>query len=150
MPELAAKPALAGLASIGEGAGVRVRLRGDFRLVSVLARPGQANALADAVQAAFAMALIDGPKHTAVGDIAALGIGPHRWLFLREGGDRDFPGALATVLTGLASLSDQSAVMRYSRSAAPTRVRRSPKVCPSICTKRYSPPQMWRSRRSRT
>jgi sarcosine oxidase subunit gamma len=108
MSDLSAAPALANLTGIGSGAGVRVRLKGGLAIVSVLARAGAAHTVADRAQAAFGLALTPGPGRAAAGDISALGIGPGRWLFLREGSGNDFPAMVCAALEGVAFLSDHS------------------------------------------
>jgi methylglutamate dehydrogenase subunit D len=108
MSDLAATPALTKLTCVGSGAGVRARLKDGLAIVSVLARVGAAEAVADRAQAAFGLALTTGPGRGAAGNISALGIGPGRWLFLREESGNDFPAMVAAALEGVASISDHS------------------------------------------
>ncbi len=96
MAELAALPALRGLAAVGEGGGVHVRLRDDLAIVAVLARKGRAAELA------ARCGIADAPRRSPGNGVTALGIGPGRWLFLGQG-----IAALAP-LSDLAALSDHS------------------------------------------
>ena len=94
MSELAAAPAFQGMAAIGDGAGVHVRLRPPSPIVSVLARKGQ--------DLSRDLGISDGPRQSRHDDATVLGIGPGRWLFLGLGIDQ------LSQLVGRASLADHS------------------------------------------
>lgn len=93
MSDLAAAPSFAGLARLGVGAGVHVRLLHP-PLTAVLARKGG--------DVASRLGIADGPRQSRLGDAVALGIGPGRWLVAGEA-----RAALAG-LEDAASLSDHS------------------------------------------
>jgi sarcosine oxidase subunit gamma len=121
MAEMTVTRAFTGLENIGTGEGVYVRLRDDLSLISVLACRGKASAVIETARAAFDLALRDAPERACMGAISALGIGPGRWLFLRDGGQGDFAAAQERHFAGIASLSDHSdgyAVFEISGPAA--------------------------------
>jgi len=119
MSDLAAAPAFAGMKTVGNGGGVHAALR-HYPIVSVLARKGHADAL---IQKS---GIADAARRSGANGVTALGIGPHRWLFL--GQDLDQLGSLQ----GLASLSDHS-------YGVPRCATHWPKACPWICIQRFSP-----------
>ncbi|HSS13754.1 MAG TPA: sarcosine oxidase subunit gamma family protein [Rhizomicrobium sp.] len=95
MSDLNAAPAFAGMKDTGSGGGVHVALR-QYPIVSVLARKDQAQALMDKT------GMVDAPRQSGANGVAALGIGPGRWLCLHQSMDQLAP------LSGMASLSDHS------------------------------------------
>jgi heterotetrameric sarcosine oxidase gamma subunit len=95
MSELTAAPALSGMKNIGSGDGVHAVLR-QCHIVSVLARKDQTQALIEKT------GVRDAPCQSGTKDIAALGIGPGRWLFLGA------PLEQLASLSDMASLSDHS------------------------------------------
>lgn len=95
MPERYASPALQGLKSIGEGAGVQVRLCPTQPIVCVLERKGR--------DMAAELGIADAPRQSLVDGKTVLGIGPGRWLFLGQPLEN-----LALSLKGDACLSDHS------------------------------------------
>ena len=103
MRELAAAPAFQGMASVGDGAGVRVRLRPPEPIVSVLARKGQ--------ELGRDLCVSDGPRQSRYDGATVLGIGPGRWLFL--GREINQLGQLAE-RASLADHSDGYAVFEIS------------------------------------
>jgi sarcosine oxidase subunit gamma len=107
MSDLSALPAFRGMGPVGEGGGVTVRLR-DVSMVSVLARKDSGAALAQKILSEFTLVLPDGPKRSAAGGLSMLGIGPSRWMCLRDGSNSDFAAELQSMLGGLASISDHS------------------------------------------
>ncbi len=90
------------------GAGVTVRPLPDLHLASVLARRGCHEALADRVMAIYQIDLPDRPRREARGAMAFVGAGPNAWLAVSEAGDSGWPAELVDVLSGLASVCDQS------------------------------------------
>jgi methylglutamate dehydrogenase subunit D len=90
-----AKAAFAGMKDIGNGGGVHVALRNHL-VVAVLARKGQTEALIAKT------GIADAARGSGANGVAALGIGPGRWLFLGQNLEELAP------LSGLASLSDHS------------------------------------------
>jgi len=95
MSDFVAVPALRNMKGLGEGAGVRARLRSDLPIVSVLARTGR--------NVADQLGIAEGPRKSSLPGMTALGIGPERWLFVGR------PiAALRSELQAIASLSDHS------------------------------------------
>lgn len=85
-----------------------IATRDGLGMTKVLARRGQAAALARQFQTHFGISLPSAPRRVASGDVAVLGLGPDTWLATREQGGNDFALALKPLLAGLASISDQS------------------------------------------
>jgi methylglutamate dehydrogenase subunit D len=103
MSDLIAQPAFAGMTPVpAPASGVSVRLTQPV-LVSVLARRDKTAALVEKAKTVFGLDLSDAPVRARTVPIAALGLGPGRWLFLGAA-----PEALETAFSGLASLSDHS------------------------------------------
>lgn len=103
MSELTAIPARASTELAGSARSVRVRLRDDLAITSVLCRSGRLNDLIARVRADHGIALRDAPKKSASSNLSALGIGPARWLFLQTAA-----GANLDSLQGMASLAEQT------------------------------------------
>jgi sarcosine oxidase subunit gamma len=95
MPELFSTAAIQDLKSVGEGAGVRVRLCPSQPIISVLARKSP--------NLAAQLGIADGPRQSLFGGTTVLGIGPGRWLFLGQPLENLTPS-----LKHEASLSDHS------------------------------------------
>jgi methylglutamate dehydrogenase subunit D len=93
--------------------------RDGLGMTKVLARRGQAAALARQFQAHFGISLPNAPQRVATGDVAVLGLGPDTWLATREQGGNDFAAALKPLLAGSASISDQSDAYMAFRLSGP-------------------------------
>ena len=103
MSDLRPQPAISGMTPVSAAQpGVHVRLI-EPGMVSVLARKAKTPELIAKAKADFGLALADAPVQSRAGTVAALGLGPGRWLFLGASPER-----LAPYFTGLASLSDHS------------------------------------------
>lgn len=105
------------------GSGVIAEDRDGIGLALVMARRGEADALAALVQARFGLELPAGPARARQGDVAFAGIGPGTWLASSEGAGNRFATSLRTMLRGVASVTDQSdghAVLRLGGAAAHT------------------------------
>lgn len=103
MSDLRPQPAFAGMTPIAAARpGVHVRLIAP-NMVSVLARKDKTAELIAKAKTDFGFDLSDAPVHARAGAVAALGLGPGRWLFLDA-----CPERLALSFSGLASLSDHS------------------------------------------
>jgi len=89
-------------------AGVAVVLRGDLRIACVIARRGALPELSARAEKMFGLALQSGPYRVARERHTILGIGPGRWMFMREGGAPEFAAELGRDLMGVASVSDHS------------------------------------------
>lgn len=85
-----------------------ITTRDEVGMAKVLARRGQAAALAQQFQTHFGISLPGAPQRVASGDVAVLGLGPGTWLATREQGGNAFALALQPLLAGSASISDQS------------------------------------------
>ena len=102
MCDFSAQPAFAAMKPVpATNPGVAVRLIQPV-MVSVLARKDKTPAVVGKAKTAFDLDLSDAPRHSHAGDVAALGLGPGRWMFLGASAQ-----TLAPIFAGLASLSDQ-------------------------------------------
>lgn len=96
---------------------VRLTRRAHLEMVSLVGRRGAEADLSAKVREIAGLSLPDGPRRAAAADITALGVGPRRWLLVREGDDPDFEPHLAVGLQGLAAVclqSDAYAVFRVA------------------------------------
>jgi sarcosine oxidase subunit gamma len=89
-------------------AGITVTDRDGTGMASVLAVADTAHGLAERLQAEYGFALPQGPRRAATGAVACIGVGRGRWLATRDAGGNGFADDLATQLTGLAAVADQS------------------------------------------
>ena len=114
MASFTERSALAGLATPGHfgraGArGLTVVERTDIALASVIAKHGKRFMLVNAVNAAFGVALPDGPRRATVGSVAFAGTGPDQWLASAEGAEAaGFAAKLRGRVGPFAAVSDQS------------------------------------------
>ena len=86
-------------------------------IATVLARKGQAGALAARIRERFGFDLPAGPRLVGADDVTFLGTGPGMWLATRENGGNAFASSLREAIGDLASVVDQSdglAVVRLS------------------------------------
>jgi methylglutamate dehydrogenase subunit D len=92
-----------------DGPGVTFRLRHPLSIVTVIARTGRTESLADAMRDSFGLAL-PGPGLAAVENGRALRwAGPEQWLAIAEGGgDGELHERLQAALGETAALMDQS------------------------------------------
>lgn len=88
-------------------AGVTIDLHEGLEIASVAARKNKASELSMFCETLVGAALPQGPDRLHRGPVTVLGIGPGRWLFLREG-SAGLADELSDALTGLASVCDQS------------------------------------------
>lgn len=121
---LQARPAFGPLLGpVGSGpAGIAVTERLGLGLATIQALRDRGPALRDRIREAFGVALPEGPRREAAGDVAFLGTAPDAWLAVRESGGHDVAGMLADSLEGLAAVADQSdgyAVLRLAGAAVP-------------------------------
>jgi sarcosine oxidase subunit gamma len=125
---LKAKSALAGIAAPGRHGksagepGVLISERIGLGLATVAARKGKADALKQAVAAAYGVDL-QGSSRIAQGSaVSFIGYGPGQWLAVSEGlANEALARDLSAKLAGLASISDQSGgrtVLRISGARA--------------------------------
>jgi sarcosine oxidase subunit gamma len=111
---LRARPTLANIATPGrygstEGAArVFATARENLEIACVIGRRGAAASLSERVRTHYGFTPVDGPYRSGSGELSALGIGPGRWLFVRDGGKAGLSRDLAVVVAPLASVSDHS------------------------------------------
>ena len=89
-------------------------------LATLMSRGDEA-ALTSRIAEQFGIDFSSGPKRSARGGTAFVGIGPGTWLACREAADPNWASGLAATVSGLASISDQSngyAVLRVTGPAA--------------------------------
>ena len=89
-------------------AGVRVFALENLQIASVIARRGVDEPLRERVREQFGLALESDARRFGVGNITALGIGPGRWLFIGDRVEREFADRVATAVSGLAAVANQS------------------------------------------
>jgi methylglutamate dehydrogenase subunit D len=120
VPELVHRSGFAGLRAAGSGNGVVVQELIGLSIATVLLRRGQLGALSAAVAANYAVALPEGPRWTGRGDLALLGTGPGRWLFVSTARDAALVENLTRQLDALASVVEQSDGLAVLRLTGPT------------------------------
>jgi sarcosine oxidase subunit gamma len=91
-------------------------------LASVIARRGQADALAAAVAERYRLALPTGPRRMSNGDITFAGVGPGQWIASADRAATEFVARLRSDLGTLAAVIDQSDSRLIMRLSGP-RVR---------------------------
>jgi sarcosine oxidase subunit gamma len=101
-------------------AGVRIALRADHALATIIVRAGKASAFAAALRDALAMTAPDAPHAVQQGGHQLVWSGPGQWLYIGPG--RAAIESLAARLQGLAAVSDQSDARAMVRVSGP-RVR---------------------------
>ncbi len=113
--------AIAGRHGAQDGApGLVVSERADLALATVIARNGAEQALAQRVLEVFALELPTTPRCVERGSLAFVWAGPSRWLAVAQGEDGSrFEARLRRVLSGLASVADQSDGRVVLRLAGP-------------------------------
>ena len=82
--------------------------RDGLGMTKVLARRGQAAALAQLFQTHFGVSLPGSPRRVSAGDIAVLGLRPDTWLATREQGGNEFALTVRPLVASVASVTDQS------------------------------------------
>lgn len=103
----------------GDGA-IGVSERVGLGLVTVLARAGRVDDARERLRA-FALDAADRGGRVAVGDVAAIGVGPGSWLLMKEAAGHDWADAVEAALGDTAAVFDQScgyAVLRFDGAAA--------------------------------
>lgn len=112
MPDLASRSGLESslrAATHAGEAGVRLALRSDLALASVMVRKGQDDALAARVREHFSLDLPRKSRRVEGQGIAFVCTGPGQWLAISEAADgHAFERSLREKLGGTASISDQS------------------------------------------
>ena len=117
---LIARSPFAGLtARCGSTPGVTASVRDDVGIAAIQVRHGQGAALARAWREHTGMALPRGPERVEDGGIGIVGTGPQAWLATKEGAGNAFAAELDTVLTGIASVTDQGDGYALLRLAGP-------------------------------
>lgn len=88
-------------------AGLTIVERPDIAFASVIARRGQREALASAIQATFGLALPDGPRSSRKDGVMFSGVGPDQWIASAEN-TGDFAASLRERIGAFAVVADQS------------------------------------------
>lgn len=101
-------------------AGVTLQERADLGLATLEVRKGQAAALDAAIQAAYGVALPNGPVSAIGKGVRFVGIGPGQWFAVSEThANEALANDLATKLAGLASVADHSSGRAVVRVEGP-------------------------------
>jgi sarcosine oxidase subunit gamma len=114
MADLAERAALAGLLQPGHYGragitGITIVEPAEIAFASVIAKFGRRSALTSAVNAAFGVALPDGPRRAVKSGVAFAGVGPNHWIASAEGTEAAGFAAKARARIGpFAVVSDQS------------------------------------------
>ncbi len=88
--------------------GVRIEARSGLDILSITARRDTTGALRTQILESFGTDLPLGPGASAKGDIQLLGIGPNRWLAIRENAPAGWAHGVADTLADTAAVTDQS------------------------------------------
>jgi heterotetrameric sarcosine oxidase gamma subunit len=112
--------AFARLRPIGTGGGVVAAERTGLDIATVMARKGKAVELTAAMKQNFGLVVTDGPRWISAQGMTVLGIGPGKWLAVREReGNGDFVAQLSKGLEGLASVVEQFGALGVLRLSGP-------------------------------
>lgn len=120
MAELSEKSALSSVTRGTPGGGVTIFERRGFALASMQARRGQENALRARIAQSFMLDLPERSAFVTGSDISFVGLGPQSWLVMSETDARSFYAPFRSLVSGMASVSDQSggyAVFRVGGTA---------------------------------
>lgn len=112
-----AVPAFGRILKLPSSSAVSIEERTGYAIATMFARKDMEKALATRVEQRFGVKLSEGPNRTIASGIFCLGIGPGKWLAMREGAGTEWAASLAEETAGLASITDQSdglAVLRVS------------------------------------
>jgi sarcosine oxidase subunit gamma len=100
--------------------GVIIEERAGLGLATVASRKGQAEALKEAVEAAYGVALPESSRVAQGAAVSFIGYGPGQWLAVSESlGAESLARELGQKLKGLASVSDQSGGRTVLRISGP-------------------------------
>ena len=120
MLDLQYQSAFARLRSVGTGGGVFAAERIGLEIATVMHRHGKAAEFATAVKQTHGLDAPDGPEWVSAHGTMLLGVGPGRWLAVRERRDgEDFFARLSAELEGSASVVEQSAALGVLRLTGP-------------------------------
>ena len=108
MAELSQASALSSVPRGTPGGGVTIMERRGLALTTLQARRGQEQVLRARIAQSFGVDLPRRPALVAGRDIAFVGLGPQSWLAISETGARSFQSSLGSLVSGAASVSDQS------------------------------------------
>jgi heterotetrameric sarcosine oxidase gamma subunit len=104
--------------------GVAISVRHDLGCATVMVRRGTQEQLKQRVEAAYGIDLIPGPRRSASGKVAFLGIGPATWLATQDDGGNAFSLSLKQSVADAASVTDQTDGYVIHRVSGP-RVRQT-------------------------
>lgn len=112
--------AFAKLRPVGMGGGVVAAERTGLDIATVMARKGNAVELTAAMKQNFGLVLTDGPRWISAQGMTVLGIGPGKWLAIRQHEQNgDFVAQLCKGLEGLASVVEQSGALGVLHLSGP-------------------------------
>jgi heterotetrameric sarcosine oxidase gamma subunit len=104
--------------------GVTLTVRHDLGCATVMVRRDTQDQLEQRVKAAYGIDLIPGPRRSASGKVAFLGIGPATWLATQDDGGNAFSLSLKQAIGDAASVTDQTDGYVIHRMSGP-RVRQT-------------------------
>jgi heterotetrameric sarcosine oxidase gamma subunit len=102
------RSSFAGLPLPQSTGGVTIRERDGLGIATILARKGQAGALAERLQDRLGITLPQGATHSTAPGLRIAGTGPGAWIATHESAGNSFAASLAEMIGDLASVSDQS------------------------------------------
>ncbi len=104
--------------------GVTVSIRDDLGCATIMVRRGADEQLKQRIKTAYGIDLVAGPRRTASGNVAFLGIGPATWLATQDDGGNEFSVSLKQAVGDAASVTDQTDGYVIHRVSGP-RVRQA-------------------------
>jgi len=108
MAELSQKSALSSVTHPAPGGGVTIMEHRGLAVATMQARRGQEQALRARIAQSFKVDLPERPSFVTGPDISFVGLGPQSWLVVSETDARSFYASFRSLVTGMASISDQS------------------------------------------
>ena len=104
--------------------GVIASIRNDLGCATIMARRGADEQLKQRVKTAYGIDLVVGPRRSASGNVAFLGIGRATWLATQDDGGNEFSASLKHAVGDAASVTDQTDGYVIHRVSGP-RVRQA-------------------------
>ncbi|UPJ67267.1 sarcosine oxidase subunit gamma family protein [Bradyrhizobium sp. 191] len=104
--------------------GVTVSIRDDLGCATIMVRRGADEQLKQRVKTAYGIDLVPGPRRTASGNVAFLGVGPVTWLATQDDGGNGFSVSFKQAVGDAASVTDQTDGYVIHRVSGP-RVRQA-------------------------
>ena len=88
--------------------GATVSIRNDLGSAIIMVRRGADQQLKQRIKAAYGVDLVPGPRRSASGNVAFLGVGPATWLATQDDGGNGFSVSLKQAVGDAASVADQT------------------------------------------